>query len=44
MMFPSFPEVKRYFPDSDATAEVTEKRCPRVRRIGGEERLYCEDE
>lgn len=40
MMFPSFPEVKRYFPDSDARAEVTEKRWPRVRRMGGDARLY----
>lgn len=40
MMFPSFPEVKRFFPDSDARAEVTEKRWPRVRRMGGDARLY----
>ena len=29
-MWPSFPEVNRYFPFSEATAEVTEKRCPPV--------------
>ena len=37
MIEPSFPDVKRYLQDSDATADVTDSRCPRVRRrvVGG---------
>ena len=43
MMEPSFPDVNRYLPSSDATADVTERRCPRVRRtvVGGSEKSNC---
>ena len=42
-MEPSLPEVKRCFPESDATAEVTENRWPRVRRtaVGGSVKSIC---
>jgi hypothetical protein len=45
MIEPSFPEVRRYLQSSDATAEVTERRCPRVRRIffGLSEKSYCDN-
>jgi len=32
-MDPCLPDVKKYFPDSDAIAEVTEKGCPLVRNV-----------
>jgi hypothetical protein len=35
MMEPSFPDVKRKRASLEATAEVTENLCPRVRSVGG---------
>lgn len=37
MMEPSLPAVKRVWPDSEATAAVTEKRWPFRRREGWDE-------